>query len=272
MTSPEHHPPLFLIAGGGDYPLLVAEGARKAGVTRLVAAAFEGETSRELEALVDELHWMRVGQLGRLLDSARKSGARRALMAGQIAPGHLFDLRPDFKALVLLAKLRERNAETLFGAVADELDKLGVTLLPATTYLDGHLATRGTMAGPGLKPRHLADLEFGFRIAKETSRLDIGQTVVVKNGTVLAVEAFEGTNEAIRRGGALGRGAATLVKVAKPGQDMRFDVPVIGTRTLEVAAGAGIHAIGVEAGATLLLNRPKVCADAVRLGISLYGQ
>jgi DUF1009 family protein len=184
----------------------------------------------------------------------------------------LFNLRPDFKALVLLAKLKERNAETLFGAVAGELEKVGVGLVSATTYLDGHLATPGFIAGPKLKSRYLADLDFGFRIAKETSRLDIGQTVVVKNGTVLAVEAFEGTNEAIRRGGALGRGSATLVKVSKPGQDMRFDVPVIGTRTLEVAAEAGIRAIGVEAGATLLLDRSKVCAEAVRLGISLHGQ
>ena len=272
MTDPAHQPPLFLIAGGGDYPRLVIEGARKAGVSRIVMAAFEGETLPVLAGMVDFVEWMRVGQMGRLLEAARKSGAERSLMAGQIAPSHLFNLRPDFKALVLLAKLRERNAETLFGAVAAELSKVGVGLIPATTYLDEHLATPGPIAGPKLKPRHLADLDFGFRMAKETSRLDIGQTVVVKNGTVLAVEAFEGTNEAIRRGGLLGRGSATLVKVSKPGQDMRFDVPVIGTRTLEVAAEAGIRAIGVEAGATLLLDRSKVCAEAARLGISLHGQ
>lgn len=272
MTTPAPQPSLFLIAGGGDYPRLVIEGARRAGVARIVMAAFEGETIPALGDMVEVVEWMRVGQMGRLLDAAKKSGAQRSLMAGQIAPSHLFNLRPDFKALVLLAKLRERNAETLFGAVAEELGKAGVGLIPATTYLEEHLATPGPIAGPKLKARHLADLEFGFRIAKETSRLDIGQTVVVKNGTVLAVEAFEGTNEAIRRGGALGRGAATLVKVSKPGQDMRFDVPVIGTRTLEVAAEAGIRTIGIEAGATLLLDRPKVCAQAVRLGISLYGQ
>jgi len=272
MTNPAHQTPLFLIAGGGDYPRLVIEGARRAGVARIVMAAFEGETLPVLAGMVDAVEWMRVGQMGRLLEAARQSGAARSLMAGQIAPSHLFNLRPDFKALVLLAKLRERNAETLFGAVASELSKAGVGLISATTYLDDHLATHGPIAGPKLKPRHLADLEFGFRVAKEMSRLDIGQTVVVKNGTVLAVEAFEGTNEAIRRGGALGRGSATLVKVSKPGQDTRFDVPVIGTRTLEVAAESGIRAIGVEAGATLLLDRPKVCAEAARLGISLHGQ
>jgi hypothetical protein len=123
-----------------------------------------------------------------------------------------------------------------------------------------------------LKARQLDDLDFGFRIAKETSRLDIGQTVVVKNGTVLAVEAFEGTNEAIRRGGQLGRGGATLVKVSKPNQDMRFDVPVVGTKTLQVASESGIRIIGVEAGATLLLDRPKVCAMAESLSITIYGK
>ena len=264
--------PLFLIAGSGDYPQLVIEGARAAGVERIAMAAFEGETRQDLAGLVDIVEWMRVGQLGRLLDAAKKSGAQRALMAGQIAPSHLFHLRPDFKALFLLAKLKERNAETLFGAVAQEMEKAGVPLIPATTFLDAHLATPGWIAGPKPGARQIRDLEFGFRIAKETSRLDIGQTVVVKNGTVLAVEAFEGTNEAIQRGGRLGRGGATLVKVSKPGQDMRFDVPVIGTRTLEVAAESGVRSLGVEAGATLLLDRPKVCALADRLGISLYGQ
>lgn len=264
--------PLFLIAGSGDYPRLVIEGARKVGVTRIAMAVFEGETDPTLAAMVDVTFPMRVGQLGKLLEAARESGATRALMAGQITPSHLFNLRPDFKALVLLAKLKERNAESLFGAVGAEMTKVGVNLISATTFLDDHLATLGLIAGPRLKPRHIEDLDYGFRIAKETSRLDIGQTVVVKNGTVLAVEAFEGTNEAIRRGGKLGKGAATLVKVSKPDQDMRFDVPVVGTKTLEVAAEAGIRVIGVEAGSTILLNRPKVCALAESLAITIYGK
>ncbi len=264
--------PLFLIAGSGDYPRLVIEGARKVGVTRIAMAVFEGETDPTLAAMVDVTFPMRVGQLGKLIEAARQSGATRALMAGQITPAHLFNLRPDFKALVLLAKLKERNAESLFGAVGTELTKVGVNLISATTFLDDHLATLGLIAGPRLKPRHIEDLDYGFRIAKETSRLDIGQTVVVKNGTVLAVEAFEGTNEAIRRGGKLGKGAATLVKVSKPNQDMRFDVPVVGTKTLEVAAEAGIRVIGVEAGSTILLNRPKVCALAESLAITIYGK
>ena len=264
--------PLFLIAGSGDYPRLVIQGAKKLGVRRLAMASFDGETAPDLAELVDQNFPMKVGQLGKLVDAAKKSGAHRALMAGQIAPSHLFNLRPDFKALVVLAKLKERNAETLFGAVGQELSKVGVELISATTYLDDHIATSGHIAGPGLKARQVEDLDFGFRMAKETSRLDIGQTVVVKNGTVLAVEAFEGTNEAIRRGGKLGRGGATLAKVSKPNQDMRFDVPVIGTKTLEIAAESGIRIIGVESGATLLLDRPKVCALAESLSITIYGK
>ncbi len=262
---------LFLIAGSGDYPRLVIESARSAGVRRIAVAVFEGETSPELEAIADEVYRMKVGQLGKLLDAARKSGSKEALMAGQIAPGNLFNLRPDLRALVLLARLKERNAETLFGAVASELASAGIELLPATTFLEEHIAGAGHLAGPPLKPRHVGDLEFGFRIARESSRLDIGQTVIVKNGTVLAVEAFEGTNEAIRRGGQLGRGGATMVKVSKPGQDLRFDVPVVGTKTLETAAGSKIRAIGVEAGATILLDRDKVTKAADALGITIYG-
>ena len=192
---------LFLIAGSGSYPRLVAQGAREAGVTRIVAAAFEGETDPALAPLVDEIHWMRVGQLGRLIVSAKKSGATASMMAGQIAPGNLFDLRPDFHALLLLAKLRERNAETLFGAIAGELEKAGVPLLQATTFLERHLAREGLIAGPKPKQRLLEDIDYGHRIAKEVSRLDIGQTVVVKKGTVLAVEGFDGTDATLRREG-----------------------------------------------------------------------
>jgi UDP-2,3-diacylglucosamine hydrolase len=238
-------------------------------VRRITAATFEGETAEGIGRLVDDAVPMRVGQLGKLLEAGRRSGAAHALMAGQIAPGNLFDLRPDFKALMVLARLRERNAETLFGAVAAELAGVGLELLPATRFMERHIAGEGHLAGPGPKSRQRQDLAFGHRIAKETSRLDIGQTVVVRHGTVLAVEAFEGTNEAIRRGGALGRNGAVVVKVSKPGQDMRFDVPVVGPKTLEVAAASGISAIGVEAGRTLLLDRDAVAERADALGVSI---
>lgn len=262
---------LFLIAGNGTYPPFAVQGAREAGVKRIVVAAFEGETDPALAALVDELHWMRVGQLGRMIDAAKKSGATASMMAGQIAPKHLFDLRPDVRALVLIATLRERNAETLFGAIAAEMEKIGVPLLPATSFLEKHLASEGLIAGPKPKPRLLDDIAFGLRIAKEVSRLDIGQTVVVKRGTVLAVEGFDGTDATIKRGGKLGQGDAVVVKVSKPRQDMRFDVPVIGPRTLETAAAAGVNAIAVETGRTLLLQEDQLRKLATQHHITLWG-
>jgi len=262
---------LGIIAGNGAYPFELAQKARAAGVERIVVVAFENETRPELAQLVDEIAWMRVGQLGKMIGFFEKTGVREVIMAGQIAPGNLFDLRPDFKALLLLGALKERNAESIFGGIADELAKCGVTLLPATTYLEDSLAGAGHIGGPALKKRTIADLEYGFRIAKEASRLDIGQTVVVRHGTVLAVEAFEGTNEAIKRGGAMGKGSAVMVKVSKPGQDLRFDVPVIGLQTLETAKAAGIIAIGIEAGKTLLLERTQLLAEAATRKITLHG-
>ncbi len=271
LLSVQNPKTLFLIAGNGFYPRLATLGAREAGVSRIIVAAFEGETDPALAGFVDEIHWMKVGQLGRLIDAARKSGATASLMAGQIAPGNLFDLRPDFHALILLAKLRERNAETLFGAVAGELEKAGVPLLPATTFLGEHLAGEGLIAGPKPKTRILDDIAYGLVIAKEVSRLDIGQTVVVKKGTVLAVEGFDGTDATIRRGGELGSGEAVVVKVSKPRQDMRFDVPVIGPKTLETAASVGVTTIAMEAGRTLLLESNRLFELATQHHITLWG-
>jgi DUF1009 family protein len=268
LTIPET---LFLIAGKGRYPSLLIESARASGVKKISVAAFEGETPESTSARADEVHWLRVGQLGRLLDAAKKSGARHAMMAGQLAPGNLFELRPDVRALILLAKLKRRNAETLFGEVANQLANIGLELLNAMTFLDDHVARPGHLAGPNLKQRDIGDIRFGFEVAKEISRLDIGQTVVIKAGTVLAVEAFEGTNECIRRGGSLAGKGAILVKVSKPEQDMRFDVPVIGETTIEVAREAKIKAIACEANRTLLLDSPAVCRAAQHAGVTLYG-
>lgn len=263
--------PLGLIAGNNAYPLILAREARAAGATRIVAAAFTGETDPALAAVVDEIEWMRVGQLGRMIAFLKSKGVREAVMAGQIHPGNLFNLRPDLKALMLLGKLRTRNAETIFGAIADELAKAGVTLLDATTHMQKYLAAPGVIAGPKLSRREEEDARFGFDIAKQVSALDIGQTVVVKHGTVLAVEAFEGTNDTIRRGGALGRRDAVMVKVSKPRQDFRFDVPVIGMRTLDAAAAARIRVIAVEAGRTLLLEREPMKVEARNRGITIAG-
>jgi DUF1009 family protein len=261
--------PIALIAGNGLYPETFAAAARRSGVTRLVAAAFLDETKPDLAGRVDAIEWFRVGQLGKMIAYFKREGIRRAVMVGQIAPKNLFDLRPDLRTLLLLARLPRRNAESLFGGIADELARDGIELLPATTYLEDLMPAAGQVAGPAIKKRRWDDARYGYDIAKESSRLDIGQTVVVKNGTVLAVEAFEGTNEAVKRGGALGRGGATMAKVSKPGQDMRFDVPVVGPDTIRVAAEAGVDVIAVEAGKTLLLGLQELQAECQSRRVSL---
>jgi len=247
-----------IIAGNGIYPETFATAARKAGVKKVVAAGFTNETKPEFAGFVDEIDWFRVGQLGKMIKFFEKQGVTEAVMVGQIAPKNLFELRPDIRTLKMLGRVKERNAETLFGAIAKELHKDGIVLLPATTFLEDHLPGPGHVCGPVLSERQEEDAKFGFRIAKETSRLDIGQTVVVKKGTVLAVEAFEGTNEAIKRGGQLGKGEAMVVKVSKPNQDFRFDVPVVGPATIETASEAGVDAIVIEANCTLLLGSDEV--------------
>jgi UDP-2,3-diacylglucosamine hydrolase len=261
LAQPPLHA-LGIIAGNGVYPRLLADGARRAGVEKIVVAAFTGETDPVLERHVNVLEWMRVGQLGRLLKFFRSQDIHHAIMAGQIAPKNLFDLRPDLKALMLLGKLKERNAESIFAAIADELAKVEVDLLPATTFLEDSIAKLGLIAGPKLSPRQEHDVELGWNAAKEIARLDIGQTIVIKNGTIVAVEALEGTNEAIKRGGTLAREGAVVVKVSKPNQDMRFDVPVIGVETVRIAAESGVRVIAVETGKTLLLERNAVIALA----------
>jgi DUF1009 family protein len=260
-----------IIAGNGVYPRLLADAARKAGVKKISAAAFTGETDPVLQQHVDVLEWMRVGQLNRLLTFFRAHDIHHAIMAGQIAPKNLFDLRPDWKALMLLGTLKERNAESIFVAIADELAKIDVELLPATTFLEDSLAASGLIAGPKLSRNEEDDVDLGWRIAKEIARLDIGQTVLVRNGTVLAVEALEGTNDAIRRGGELASSGAVMVKVAKPNQDMRFDVPVIGVETMRVAAEAKLRGIAVEAEKTLLLEHDAIVDLANRSKISIVG-
>jgi UDP-2,3-diacylglucosamine hydrolase len=263
---------LGIIAGNGVYPRLLADAARKAGVKKISAAAFTGETDPVLQQHVDVLEWMRVGQLNRLLTFFRAHDIHHAIMAGQIAPKNLFDLRPDWKALMLLGTLKERNAESIFVAIADELAKIDVELLPATTFLEDSLAASGLIAGPKLSRNEEDDVDLGWRIAKEIARLDIGQTVLVRNGTVVAVEALEGTNDAIRRGGELASSGAVMVKVAKPSQDMRFDVPVIGVETMRVAAEAKLRVIAVEAEKTLLLERDAIVDLANHSKTSIVGR
>lgn len=269
MTRPDI---LGIIAGNGVYPRLLADAARKNGVEKIIAVAFTGETDPILAQYVDSIGWMRVGQLSRLLKFFSEHKVHEAIMAGQIAPKNLFELRPDWKALFLLGTLKQRNAESIFAAIADELAGVDVELLPATTFLQESLASPGLIAGSRLTRREQEDVDFGWKIAKEIARLDIGQTVIVKNGTVLAVEAFEGTDEAMRRGGALAREHAVMVKVAKPKQDMRFDVPVIGVETLAVAADAKLRVIALESKKTLLLERDEIIKSADCSKISIVAR
>lgn len=261
-----------VIAGNGVYPATFVEAARrKCPGVRLVVAAFENETDPALKDSVDAWEWLRVGQLGKMIKHFRREGATEAIMVGQIAPKNLFDLRPDLRTLMVLARVKERNAETLFGAIGEELAKDGITLLPATTFLEELLPAPGPVCGPAMKKRQLEDAAFGFRIAKESSRLDIGQSVVVRHGTVLAVEAFEGTNACIRRGGELGRGREViLAKVSKQNQDFRFDVPVIGPHTIETCVEAGVTGIVIEARRTLLLDKSNVERLCKEHGVSVH--
>jgi hypothetical protein len=173
---------------------------------------------------------------------------------------------------MLLGKLKERNAESIFAAIADELAKVEIELLPATTFLEDSLAQSGLIVGPKLSPRQEHDVELGWNAAKEIARLDIGQTIIIKNGTIVAVEALEGTNETIKRGGTLAREGAVMVKVSKPNQDMRFDVPVIGVETIRIAAESGIRVIAVEAAKTLLLERDAIIASANTANMSVVAR
>lgn len=260
-----------VIAGSGIYPETFVRAARSKGV-RLITAAFKGETKEELASKVDEMKWFRVGQLGGVIKFFRKHGATEAIMVGQIAPRNLFDLWPDLRTLKVLHSVKERNAESLFGAIAAELEKDGITLLPATTFLEDQMAGEGHLFGPEPKERDWEDIRFGQKIVKQTSALDIGQSIVVRRGTVLAVEAFEGTDECIKRGGKLGKGTdVTLVKVSKPNQDMRFDVPVIGPKTIDSCREAGVRTIAVEANRTLFLGLEEIESKCREGKISVVG-
>ena len=264
-----------IIAGNRSLPLLFAKQARAGGVKRIVAVAFENETDQSIASLADEVVWVKVGQLDKMIRTFTDRGVNQCVMLGQIAPKNLFDVRPDLRAMGVLLKLKERNAQTIFGAIANELKKDGVELIEASPWLQPLMPGAGFHIGKKLSDEQRAEVEFGFRIAKEVSRLEIGQTVVVKEGTVLAVEGFEGTDKCLARGGELAgkNGGAVAVKVAKIGHDMRFDVPCIGPQTLETCAKSGVSVLAFESGRSLLLEQ-DVCDNLVRkhgLAVSTVG-
>ena len=261
-----------VLAGKGRYPEMTIERFRAAGIPlRLVA--FEDETSEELAATFaeNERIWIKVGQLGHMLDALQRFGVSYAISVGQITPRRLFKgLTPDLKAVMLLAAMKEKNAETIFGAITREVEKIGVTQLDARALLDSELATSGCMTGwrSGIDADTLAH---GIRIAKEMARLDIGQGVVVSGGTTIAVEAFEGTDKMLERCAQIESRDPLYVKTVKPRQDYRFDVPCFGLRTLEIMVAGGIRRAALEAGNVLVLEREKVIRRAKELGIVLYG-
>ncbi|MEM8550622.1 MAG: UDP-2,3-diacylglucosamine diphosphatase LpxI [Verrucomicrobiota bacterium] len=264
--------PLAIIAGKARYPTLLAEKARGAGVPlRLIA--FYGETEPDfIDSFPNaEREIIKVGQVGHMLSALKKLRARYAVMAGQITPRRLFKgLHPDLKAVAILSSLKERNAESIFGALAKEIEKIGVQQLDARVFLADQLAESGNMTG-GKSKLAPETLEHGISIAKEVARLDIGQGVVVSRGTVLAVEAFEGTDAMLDRAGTFEARDPLFVKTVKPSQDYRFDVPVFGLKTLQAMQAAGIRHAALEAANTIILDKTHVLAEAKERKIELWG-
>jgi DUF1009 family protein len=263
--------PIALIAGRGSYPVITAAAIRAAGVPlRLIAMDDETEPALIASFPETERITLNVGQVGKMLDALKNFGAGYALMAGQVKPKKLFHgLVPDLKAASILFSLKRRNAETIFGAIAAEIEKLGVTLLDARAFIDAQLATLGAMNGKlGTDDEYL---QHGILIAREIARLDIGQGCVVRKGTVLAVEAFEGTDDMLRRAGTFKADETLFVKTVKARQDFRFDVPVFGLRTLETMHEAGLAAAALEAGKVIVLDKPAVLKQAKAWGIALHG-
>ncbi len=264
--------PLTLIAGQGIYPQLLAERARKAGIPiRLIELG--GETSTELITSFPENQRsaVKVGQVGKLLKELKKFQAGYTVMAGQVTPGKLFKgLHPDLKAIRMLAGLDRKNAETIFGAIGEEIEKAGVHLLDARVFMDQDLAEEGVLVQgkEKIEPKHL---KHGVEIARENARVDVGQGVVVSRGTVLAVEAFEGTNAMLERAGKFGAKNCLFVKLGKPKQDTRFDVPVFGLQTLQAMKEAGIGNAAVEAGSVLLLEKNEILKESQKLKIGIQG-
>ena len=264
--------PIALIAGQGQYPILLAQRARTAGIDlRLIELG--GETPTELvnDFKPEQRATVKVGQVGKLLKELKNLDAGYAVMVGQVTPGKLFrGLHPDLKAIRMLAGLDRKNAETIFGAIGDEIENAGVHLLDARVFMDEDLADEGVMVKgkDKIDPQHL---EHGIEIARENARLDVGQGVVVSRGTVLAIEAFEGTNAMIERAGSFGAKNCLFVKLGKPEQDTRFDVPVFGLHTLQAMTKAGIGTAALQRGSVLLLDKPKLLSEAKKLRIGIRG-
>lgn len=257
---------LAVIAGKGSYPLEVIRGAKLAGVTRVDVVAFKGETSKEIEQLADQVTWMYVGQLKPFLGALKDSGVAHAVMAGQIAPSNLFTARLDKPMRDLLATLPRKNADTIFGAVGDQLSDLGIELLPASQFMEACLAEPGLWVGePTAQDQQ--DIQQGLELAKACSSLQAGQSVAIREGTVIAVEGFEGTDRMIERAGKVGGAGCIVVKVAQEGHDMRWDIPVVGTRTIRKLRKAKCRGLAIVAGKAIVLDKKDVLQLAAEAGL-----
>jgi DUF1009 family protein len=258
-----------LIAGNGKFPFLVLEGARRAGAELSVVAIRE-ETDPSIEKVAGRVQWIGIGQLGRMIRFFKREGVEKAIMAGQVKHVQIFSgALPDVRMLKMLLRLPRRNTDALIGAVADELAGEGIELIDSTFFLRDHLPAAGTLTRRAPDERERGDIEYGLEVAREIARLDLGQTIVVRSRACVAIEAMEGTDAVIRRAGALARGRLTVVKVAKPAQDMRFDVPVAGLPTVETMIEAGATCLCVTAGKTLLFDRDEMIALAERKRIAI---
>jgi DUF1009 family protein len=261
-----------LIAGNGQFPLLVLRSAREQNIP-VVVAAIKEETFPEIESFGYPVTWLGLGQLGKLIDLFKSNGVDRAIMAGQVKHVQIFGASlPDLTMIRMLAGLKQRNTDALIGGVARVLQQSGISLLDSTALLKAHMAVEGRIAGRELNARERADVAFGRPIAQQIARMDIGQTILVRDQAVVAVEAMEGTDAVIARAGDLtGRKDLTIIKVSKPAQDMRFDVPVVGLPTLEQMVRSGATALALDAGKTLVLDKRSFLEFAERHDLAVAG-
>jgi DUF1009 family protein len=258
-----------MIAGNGRFPFLVLDGARSAGV-RLAVAAIREETDPEIERVADSVIWVGIGQLNKMLRFFKREGVERAIMAGQVKHVQIFSSAiPDLRMLKMLLRLPRRNTDALIGAVAGELASEGIELIDSTFFLKHLLPEAGVLSRRSPDSREKGDLEYGLEVAREIARLDLGQTIVIRAKACVAIEAMEGTDATVRRAGELARGRLTVIKVAKPDQDMRFDVPVVGIPTIEAMGDAGATCLCIAAGKTLMLDREEMILLADKKDISV---
>ncbi len=262
-----------LIAGNGSFPFLVVEGARKLG-ERLIVVAIKEETDKRIEEIADKVVWVGIGQLGKMIKAFKSEGVEKAVMAGQVKHVQIFTTSafPDWRMAKMLYNLPRRNTDSLIGGIADELAKEGIELIDSTHFTQDHLAKEGVLTKRNPTDFEQQNIEYGLKIANEIARLDLGQTIVVRASACVAIEAMEGTDATIKRAGELAKGKLTVVKVAKPDQDMRFDVPVIGVPTIQTMIAAGATCLCVTPNKTLifdkekmleLANQHKICVVAV---------